>query len=69
MPKVEEAMQKRKTVFQEMNLVYSGLDEQTAGEEAYSNILPQLLKELESVYLERLQWIQQPKERSFWTYE
>ena len=24
MPKVEEAMQKRKTVFQEMNLVYSG---------------------------------------------
>ena len=28
-----------------MNLVYNGLDEQTAGEEAYSNILPELQKE------------------------
>ena len=26
-----------------MNLVCSGLDEQTAGEEAYSNILPECL--------------------------
>ena len=46
---VEEAMQKHKTAFQEMkmNLVYSDLEEQTAGEEAYSDILPELKKKLE----------------------
>ena len=51
MPMVEEAMQKHKTAFQEMkiNLVYNGLDDQTAGEEAYSNILLDLQKELESI--------------------
>ena len=37
-----------------MNLVYSGLDEQTTGGEAYSSILPELQKELESIYLQRL---------------
>ena len=37
------------------------LDEETAGETAYSNILPELQKELESIYLQRLQWIQQLK--------
>ena len=61
MPMVEEAMQKHKAAFQEMkmNLTHSGLDEQTAGETAYSNILPELQKELRSIYLQRLQWIQQ----------
>ena len=60
---VEEAMQKLKVAFQEMkmNLTHSGLDEQTAGETAYSNILPELQKELKSIYLQRLQWIQQLK--------
>ena len=63
MPMVEEAMQKHKAAFQEMkmNLTHSGLDEQTAGETAYSNILPELQKELKSIYLQRLQWIQQLK--------
>ena len=63
MPMVEEAMQKHKAAFQEMkmNLTQSGLDEQTAEETAYSNILPELQKELESIYLQRLQWIQQLK--------
>ena len=63
MPMVEEAMQKHKAAFQEMkmNLTQSGLDEKTAGETAYSNILPELQKELESIYLQRLQWIQQLK--------
>ena len=58
MPMVEEAMQKHKTAFQKMkmNQVLSGLDEKTAGEEAYSNILSELQKELESI-----QWIQQLK--------
>ena len=63
MPMVEEAMQKHKATFQEMkmNLTQSGLDEETAGETPYSNILPELQKELESIYLQRLQWIQQLK--------
>ena len=63
MPMVEEAMQKHKAAFQEMkiNLTHNGLDEQTAGETAYSNILPELQKELKSIYLQRLQWIQQLK--------
>ena len=56
-PMVEEAIQKHRTAFQEMkmNLVLSGLDEQTGGEEAYSNILSDLQKEFESIYLQRLQ--------------
>ena len=63
MPMVEEAMQKHKATFQEMkmNLTQSGLDEETAGETAYSSILPELQKELESIYLQRLQRIQQLK--------
>ena len=37
---VEEAMQKHKTAFEEMtiNLINSGLDEQSAEEKAYSNV-------------------------------
>ena len=60
---VEEAMQEHKTAFQEMkmNLIHSGLDKQTTGEKAYSNILLELQKELESIYSQRLQWIQQLK--------
>ena len=44
MPLVDKAMQKHKTAFEEMkiNLMQAGLDEQSAGEEAYSNILPAL---------------------------
>ena len=53
MPMVEEAMQKHKAAFQEMkmNLPQSGLAEEIAGETAYSKILPELQKELESIYL------------------
>ena len=60
---VEETMQIHKAAFQEikMNLTQSGLDEETAGETAYSNILPELQKELETIYLQRLQWIQRLK--------
>ncbi len=56
MPMVEEAMQKHKTTFEEMkmNLILSGLDEQSAEEIAFSNVLPMLQKELESIYMERL---------------
>ena len=58
-----EAMQKHKAAFQEMkmNLTHSVLDEQTTGETAYTNILPELQKELKSTYLQRLQWMQQLK--------
>ena len=63
MPMVEEAMQKYKTGFEEMkmNLIHSGLDEQPAGEKAYSDILPKLQKELESIYMDRLSWMKQLK--------
>ena len=63
MPMVEEVMQKHKAAFLEikLNLTQSGLDEETAGETPYSNILPELHKELESIYLQRLQWIKQLK--------
>ena len=59
MPMVEEAMQKHKTTFEEvkMNLIHSGLDKQSAGEKAYSSILPKLQKELENIYMERLLWM------------
>ena len=56
MPMIEETMQKHKTAFEKMkmNLIHSGLDEQSAEEIAYSNVLPMLQKELESIYMERL---------------
>ena len=56
-------MQKHKTAFEEMKMdfVHSGLDEQTAGGKAYSNVLAELQKELGSIYLQHLQWIQQLK--------
>ena len=37
------------------------MDDQTAGKKAYSSILLELQKELESINLQRLQWIQQLK--------
>ena len=60
---VEEAMQNHRTTFEEikMNLIHSGLDEQSAIEKAYANILPKIQKELESIYMERLVWMQQLK--------
>ena len=56
MPIVEEAMQEHKTTFEgkKMNLIHSGLDKQSAEEKAYSNVLPMLQKELESIYMECL---------------
>ena len=35
------------------------LDEQAARDQAYSNVLPKLQKELESVYMQRLMWMVQ----------
>ena len=60
---VEEAMQKHKAAFEEikMNLIYNGLDEKSAGQKAYSDILPILQKDLESIYKNRLLWIKQLK--------
>ena len=42
-----------------MNLIHSGVDEQSAGEKAYFNVQPMLQKELESIYMELLLWIKQ----------
>ena len=42
-------------------LINRGLDEQTARDQAYSNVLRKLQKELESVYMQRLTWMVQLK--------
>ena len=44
-----------------MNLMHSGLDEQSAEEKAYYNILHTFQKNLESIYMERLLWMKQLK--------
>ena len=53
---LEEAMKKHKAAFEEMkiNLMQLGMDEQSAGEKVYSNILPKLQKEQESIYKDLL---------------
>ena len=63
MPMVEQAMQKHKTAFEEMkmNLIHNGLDKRSAGEIAYSSILPKPQKELENIYIEHLLWMKQLK--------
>ena len=63
MPMVEKERQNHRTAFEEikMNLIHSGLDEESAIEKAYANILPKIQKELEGIYMERLLWMQQLK--------
>ena len=63
MPIVDEGMQQHEAAFEEMkmNMIDSGLDEQSAREKAYSNIFPRLQKELEGIYMERLLWMNQLK--------
>ena len=53
-----EAKQRSNIAFQEMN---SDLDEQSAKDTDYSNILPKVQKELENIYMERLVWMKQLK--------
>jgi hypothetical protein len=49
--------------FEEMkeSLINNGLDEESAKDKAYSNLLPKLQKELENIYMERLEWMRQLK--------
>ena len=58
---IEEAKQRSNIAFEETkeSLLNSGLDEESATKLAYSNILPKLQKELESVYMQRLMWMVQ----------
>ena len=62
-PLIEEAKQRSNIAFEEMkeSLINSGLDEQSAKDKAYSNILPKLQKELENIYMERFVWMKQLK--------
>jgi replication fork clamp-binding protein CrfC len=50
---IEEAKQRSNIAFEEMkeSLINSGLDEQSAKDKAFSNILPKLQKELEHIYM------------------
>ena len=43
------------------SLINTGLDEQSAKDKAFSNMLPKLQKELENIYMERLVWMRQLK--------
>ena len=63
MPMVEVGIQKNRTAFEElkMYLIHSGLDKQSAGEKAYSSILPKLQKELKNFYMQRLLWMKQQR--------
>jgi uncharacterized Zn finger protein len=58
-PLIEEVKQRSNIAFEEMkeSLINSGLDEQSAKDKAYYNILPKLQKELENIYMERLFYV------------
>ena len=62
-PLIDEAKQRRNVALEEMkeSLINTGLDEQSAREKAFSNMLPKLQKELENIYEERLVWMRQLK--------
>ena len=62
-PLIEEAKRRSDIVLENVKeiLINSGIDEQTARDQAYSNVLPKLQKELESVYMQRLMWMAQLK--------
>ena len=62
-PLIEEAKQRRNMALQETkeSLINTGLDEQSAKDKAFSNMLPKLQKELENIYMERLVWMRQLK--------
>jgi hypothetical protein len=62
-PLIEEAKQRRNIALEEMKegLINTGLDEPSAKDKAFSNMLPKLQKELENIYMERLVWMRQLK--------
>ena len=62
-PLIEEAKQRRNIALEEMkeSLINTGLDEQSAKDKAFSNMLPKLQKKLENIYMERLVWMRQLK--------
>ena len=62
-PLIEEAKRRSDIVLENVKeiLINNGIDEQTARDQAYSNVLPKLQKELDSVYMQRLMWMAQLK--------
>ena len=62
-PLIEEAKQRRNIALEEMkeSLINTGLDEQSAKDKVFSNMLRKLQKELENIYMERLVWMRQLK--------
>ena len=62
-PLIEEAKRRSNIAVEEVKkiLMDNGLDEQSARDQAYSNVLPKLQKALESVYMQRLTWMVQLK--------
>jgi hypothetical protein len=62
-PLIEEAKQRSNIAFEEIkeSLINFGLDKQSVKGKAYSNILPELPKQLENIYMEHLVWMRQLK--------
>ena len=62
-PLIEEAKRRSNIALEEVKkiLMNNGLDERTARDQSYSNVLPKLQKALESVYMQRLMWMVQLK--------
>ena len=62
-PLIEEAKRRSDIALENVKeiLINRGIDEQTARDQAYSNVSPKLQKELDSVYMQRLMWMVQLK--------
>ena len=62
-PMINEAKERRESEFDEIkdHLINTGLDAETATDEATSTLLPKLQKDLEDIYVERLMWMHEMK--------
>ena len=62
-PIIDEAKERVRASYEQMkdNFITSGLDEETAKNEASFKVMPKLQREVGNIYKERLEWIQEMK--------
>ena len=62
-PIIDEAKERVRASYEQMkdNFINSGLDEETAKNEASFKVMPKLQREVGNIYKERLEWIQEMK--------